>query len=350
MLLKSLHLTHIRSHQGFELPDASQATLIVGKNGSGKSTILESVHLLSTGSSDRAEKIAELIQFDQEVGRIRAEVVDGSETDRPIVIEALLTPGVVGGRRTQSRLWSVNGVRRTQAKVKEYIRSVLFRPEDMRLVEGSPGRRRNYLNSPLNQVQTEYARSLKSYEQFLLRRNKLLTAVREGEQPRSVLHYWTEGILKHGQVLQDHRQKYIEEINRYDLPISYRALYLPSLLNESRLQEYTEREIAAGHTLIGPHKDDLDVEMTTSSPPVSVLTYGSRGQQRLAVLWLKMAELEFITQQTDESPILLLDDIFSELDLESQQIVLALLSKQQTILTTVEETDASLYTWDVVRL
>jgi len=84
MLLKSLHLTHIRSHQGFELPDASQATLIVGKNGSGKSTILESVHLLSTGSSDRAEKIAELIQFDQEVGRIRAEVVDGSETDRPI--------------------------------------------------------------------------------------------------------------------------------------------------------------------------------------------------------------------------------------------------------------------------
>lgn len=362
MRLKSLVLSHVRSHTKFELEELGDAALIVGRNGSGKSTVLEAIHLLSTGTSDRAEKIAELIQFEQEVGRIQAQVVGdevGEKSGQKVTaVEVLLTRGEVGGRRTQSRLWSVNEVRRTHAKVREHIRSVLFRPEDMRLVEGSPGRRRNYLNSPLSQVYAEYARSLKSYEQFLLRRNKLLTAVREGEQPRSVLQYWTEGILKHGQVVQEQRREYIDTINRYDLPIKYRAIYVPSLLNQARLSEYAEREIAAGHTLVGPHKDDIDIDMSAYAAKtvsvdqdfISALTYGSRGQQRLAVLWLKMAELEFITERSGESPILLLDDIFSELDLDSQQIVLAMLPKQQTILTTVEETDVKLYDWDVVRL
>lgn len=350
MPLKSLHLSHIRSHKNFGLEKIGPAALILGKNGSGKSTILEAIHLLSTGTSDRAEKIAELIQFEQEVGRIRIEVIDSSGDEKAIALEALLTRGIVGGRKTQSRLWSVNEVRRTHAKVREHIHSVLFRPEDMRLVEGSPGRRRNYINSPLSQVEHEYARSLKAYEQYLLRRNKLLTAVREREQPRSVLQYWTDGILKHGQFLQERRRAYIESINAFDLPLKYRAIYVPSVISPSRLAEYAEREVAAGHTLIGPHKDDIDIDMSQSTEPVSVLTYGSRGQQRLAVLWLKMAELEFVTQHSGEPPILLLDDIFSELDLDSQQIVLAMLPKQQTLLTSVEEADVQLYKWQVVRL
>lgn len=359
MRLISFSLSHIRSHTQFELSPVGPATLLLGNNGSGKSTVLESVHLLSTGTSDRAEKIQELIQFEHEVGRIKAEVVDtqvdgGGEmtntTKKPVALEALLTRGMVGGRKTQSRLWSVNDVRRTHAKIREHSKSVLFRPEDMRLVEGSPSRRRSYINTPLSQVSHEYGRALKSYEQFLLRRNKLLTAVREREQPRSVLSYWTEGILKYGQILQDQRREYIETVNSYDLPLQYRGIYVPSLLTKERLAEYADREVAAGHTLIGPHKDDIDIAMSAFPDPVSVLTYGSRGQQRLAVLWLKMVELEFVTRRSGESPILLLDDIFSELDLDSQQIVLDMVPKQQTLLTTVEETDVGLYSWDVVRL
>lgn len=370
MRLSTLSLSHIRSHTQFELSAIGDATLIIGKNGSGKSTILEAVQLLSTGTSDRAERIEELIQFGQEVGRIKAEAMSGSSSDtngsrsasaateETTTLEVLLTRGVVGGRRTQSRLWSVNDVRRTHAKVAEQVASVLFRPEDMRLVEGSPSRRRNYCNTPLSQVVSGYGRTLKAYEQFLLRRNKLLVAVREGEQPRSTLAYWTEGLLKHGEIVQEERRLFISAINTYDLPLKFQAVYVPSLLTRARLAEYAEREIAAGHTLIGPHKDDIDIDMSAYGASAAVagqefmsaLTYGSRGQQRLAVLWLKMAELAFVTQHSGEPPILLLDDIFSELDLDSQQIVLSMLPQQQTLLTTVEETDVELYDWKVVRL
>lgn len=358
MQITDISLSHVRSHAQFELAGIGGATLIIGKNGSGKSTILESIHLMSTGTSDRAERVQELIQFESELGRVKVVVVSGAVDDdqETTTLEVLLTRGVVSGQRTQSRLWSVNGVRRGHAKVAEQITSVLFRPEDMRLVEGSPSRRRHYCNTPLSQVISGYARTLKAYEQFLLRRNKLLVAVREGEQSRSTLAYWTEGLLKHGESVQEERRKFIASINTYDLPLKFRALYMPSLLNAERLAEYAEREIAAGHTLIGPHKDDIDIDMSSLATVaknqdfMSALTYGSRGQQRMAVLWLKMAELAFVTEHSGESPILLLDDIFSELDLDSQQIVLSMVAKQQTILTTVEEADSELYDWEVVRL
>ena len=359
MRLTDLSLSHIRAHSQFDLSGIGDATLIVGKNGSGKSTILESIHLLSIGSSDRAERIEEIIQFGQELGRITTRIMSGGASvagEESATLEVILTHGVVGGRRTQSRLWSVNDVRRTHAAVTQQIKSVLFRPEDMRLVEGSPGRRRNYCNIPISQVISGYARTLKAYEQFLLRRNKLLVAVREGEQQRSTLTYWTEGLLKHGEAVQEERRKFIAAINTYDLPLKFKALYVPSLLNAARLTEYSGREIAAGHTLIGPHKDDIDIDMselvTNAKKPdfMSVLTYGSRGQQRLAVLWLKMAELAFVIEHSGEPPILLLDDIFSELDLDSQEIVLSMVPNQQTLLTTVEETDVGLYDWEVVRL
>lgn len=357
MRLHSLFLNNIRSHESFQLNDIADTTLILGKNGSGKSTILEAIHLLATGSSDRAETIKELIRFGNEISRIKAEV--SSTINHQLehaTIEALLTAGVVNGRKTQSRLWSVNDVRRTHHSVAPLIKSVLFRPEDMRLVEGSPGRRREHLNTPLRQVSQEYARALKAYDQHLLRRNKLLTAVREREQPMSVLGYWTQGLLTHGALIQEHRRQYVATINTLTLPMKFSARYVPSVISESRLSEYADREIAAGHTLIGPHKDDIDIDMsayaTVGNKPelMSVLHFGSRGQQRLAVLWLKMAELAFIEQELAEPPILLLDDIFSELDPESQQLVLSIIPAQQTFVTTVEEADAALYSWQVVRL
>lgn len=357
MRLHSLSLTNVRLHEQLHLSQLHNASLIVGKNGSGKSTILEAIHLLATGTSDRAERIQELIRFGQEIGRIKAQIentINGKAEQS--TIEALLTVGTVGGRKTQSRLWSINDIRRNHTKVASLIKSVLFRPEDMRLVEGSPGRRRDYLNNPLSQVSADYARTLKTYEQHLVRRNKLLQSIREGEQPRSVLSYWTQGLLTHGMFIQEQRRRYVADINTYDLPMKFTAKYVPSVLSESRLAEYAEKEIIVGHTLIGPHKDELDVDMSAYAPPgetpdfMSVLHFGSRGQQRLAVLWLKMAELAFIEKKVAEPPILLLDDIFSELDLESQQLVLSIIPAQQTFVTTVEEADVGLYAWNVVRL
>ena len=135
--------------------------------------------------------------------------------------------------------------------------------------------------------------------------------------PRSALTYWTMTILKHGQILQRQRRQFFEFCQTVDFPLEFQVEYDLSAITEERLEKYADREIAAGYTLVGPHKDDLLVKAKLSEQETrfrDVSTYGSRGQRRLAVLWLKTCELAFIEAETGQKPILLLDDILSELD------------------------------------
>jgi DNA replication and repair protein RecF len=121
--------------------------------------------------------------------------------------------------------------------------------------------------------------------------------------------------------------------------MAFSVEYDHSVISEARVAEYLDREIAAGHTLVGPHKDDLIVKFAFSAhqAPMDVAAYGSRGQQRLAVLWLKVSEYEFLKSKTGEAPLLLLDDILSELDVESRAKVMSLLGQGQAVITTTEE-------------
>lgn len=350
MYLKSISLDHIRKHLGMSLDFSKHATIILGDNASGKTTIAEAIQLLSTGESFRADVIDEIITFDAELGRIKAQIADETEEQE---LELLLTKGVVQGKKTQKRLFSVNGVRRRKKDFVGKLKSVIFKPEDMRLVEGSPSRRRAFIDSPLTLLYPEYVHSLSTYEQTLVRRNRLLQQVREGEQSKTVLHFWNNSLVKHGEVLQKLRVEMLQTFILLEFPVVFSVLYKPSVISPERQDEYLEREIAAGKTLIGPHKDDFEVilhqwrgqdtqEKMGKEEQFSVATYGSRGQQRLAVLWLKLCELQFIEQHHAEKPLLVLDDILSELDQESKLVVTDLLKSYQTILTTTQEADITL--------
>ncbi len=414
MLLRSLSLQHFRSHHTFQCEFTERATILIGPNGSGKSSILEAIHLFSIGKSIRALQTSEMISLGKELARVQVvaatetagqatsqvktvqvrtlpaktarvtpsqaddfesghkagsstkdkgnndtnnEEIDDDDTgddDEPerVELEAMITRGIVGGRKTSSKLWSVNGVRRAQRTAVGSLKSVLFRPEDMRLIEGSPARRREYLNAPLTQLYPEYMTAIDTYDKYLTRRNKLLLAVREGEQPRTVLTYWNEGLLKHGQIIQRHRQQFFTTLPLLHIALPFTATYQPSVISLERQKEYLEKEIAAGHTLIGPHKDDFVVFLPASwLPPgadeqsdvtqeFSVTIYGSRGQQRLAVLWLKLAEAAYLHMISGEKPLLLLDDILSELDEESRERIQQLAEEYQTILTTIDVAEA----------
>ena len=357
MRISGLVLQYFRIHTSYAIKFNQQVTLIIGSNASGKTSILEAIALLSTGKSFRAQKISEIISLDQEISRIKGLVepentsVDtfdqatASLADETIPsahekqeIEVMLTRGQVNGRRTSYRLFSLNEVRKQQRKVTGILKTVLFRPEDMRLIEGSPSRRRDYFDVPLSLLFEEYEQSLKTYEQILKRRNKLLFLVKEGVQPRSVLEYWNIGLIKHGEILQEYRRKFISTAPSIDFPIRMQLEYDPSIISAERVKMYLEKEITVGHTLIGPHKDDFSVSyfLEKAEEPLNIALYGSRGQQRLAVLWLKLLELAYVEQQSGERPVLLLDDIFSELDPTSQKLVLELLSVGQTIITTID--------------
>ncbi len=359
MFIRKLLLERFRIHTSLLLEFTHKTTVVLGANASGKTSIIEAAYLLSTGSSFRAEKILEMVSFGSELGRVKGivELQDSQSIEalleaknEQVELEVLLTRGLVQGKKTPFRLFSVNGVRRQKRLATGKFKVVAFRPEDMRLVEGSPSRRRDFLNAPLSLLYPEYERALTTYEQTVVRRNKLLEAVRERLQPSSVLQFWNVSMLKNGEAVQKYRRDFVASFATLKFPYDFTIHYLPSVMSAARQEEYLSREIASGHSLIGPHKDDFEVLMKAphqtavekkgNTEPIDdridVAVYGSRGQQRLAVLWLKTGELEFVREQTQEFPVLLLDDILSELDKDSQGLVTDLLGKQQSIVTTID--------------
>ncbi len=348
MFVHKLLLDKFRIHTQFLIEFTKQTTVLVGLNGSGKTSVIEALQLLATGNSFRAEKIQEMVSFGSELGRVKAKVSlePTGESAEQQQLEVILTKGSVNGRKTPFRVFSVNDVRRQKRTATGILKVVSFRPEDMRLVEGSPSRRRSFIDMPLLLLYPEYEQALSQYEDLLKRRNKLLEAVREREQPRTVLQYWNNGVLKQGSIIQEYRRKFFEYFATVAFPYTFSIDYKPSLITAERQAEYIDREIASGHSLIGPHKDDFSVYMPnarTEEGQIDIAVYGSRGQQRLAVLWLKTVELSYILHITNELPILLLDDILSELDPESRELVVQLLGKTQSVITTTEAIGVELF-------
>jgi len=338
-IFKRLELQFFRNYPACHFEFTEPTSVIVGPNAQGKTSIIEAINLLATGASFRADKVEEMIQFDQELGRVKGQVLDLEDPEAETTeLELILTRGEVQGKKTAHRLYSVNQIRRQKREFTKHFSTVVFRPEDMRLVEGSPSRRRNFMDIPLSKIDKEYERSLTTYEQALIRRNKLLQQVREREQPATSLLYWNLTLIKHGNYLTEQRRTFLDFFSKVEFPMAFTVEYDQSVISQARVDEYLDREIASGHTLIGPHKDDLIVkfQFTLLQPPLSVATYGSRGQQRLAVLWLKVAEYEFVKEKTGVAPLLLLDDILSELDVESRSKVMSLLGQGQAIITTTE--------------
>lgn len=341
MLIKSLALQNFRN---FSLTNFnfSKTNLIFGANGIGKTSIIEAIYLLASADSFRAGRVEEMIRLEADLGRVQGLIdLEGTnqEENEELKLEAMLTRGVVQGKRTQYRLFAVNDIRRRKKDFLAFFKAVVFRPEDLRLVEGSPSRRRGFLDNALTMVSHEYSSALTKYEQTLKRRNRLLQKVNEGTEGREVLNFWNTNLVRTGEFLQIQRANLIDFIREVVFPFELNIEYLPSLISEKRLLEHLEKEIFLGHTLIGPHKDDFVLNFSEEEKGInnlSLLAYGSRGQQRLGVLWLKIAELQFLTDKIGYQPVLLLDDILSELDTNSKDMVLDLLSNYQSILTTAD--------------
>lgn len=341
MLLKKIQLNNFRKFSSglWEIND--QTTIIISSNATGKTSILEAISLLSGTDSFRANKIEEMISFDQEMARVVGLVTEktNSEPDR---LEIILTRGILQGKRTQKRLFSLNLARRRRKDFAGHLLTVVFRPEDLRLIEGSPSRRRAWLNTPLSLISSEYELALRQYEQTLIRRNKLLAQIREGEQNPQILTFWNQSLIKNGQILQKNRTEFCEYCNTVLFPLHFQIEYDRSLISQARLDQYASAEIASAHTLVGPHKDDIKIIYNFASDHnqpeqwQDIAAYGSRGQQRLAVLWLKLAELQFVEATKETRPLLLLDDIMSELDDSSKKMVIKLMKNHQTIVTTTE--------------
>lgn len=406
MRLEKLSLINFRNYtrRDFEF---GESTILVGANAVGKTNVLEAIYVMAVGESFREGKVEEMVKWGAEVshvsGVVNTKILRQSGSSRSarlaqddvagmkslpttsnrdnLELQVVLTRGEVQGKRVSKRRYLVNGVGRSKSKFLGNLYVVSFRPEDLRVVEGSPSRRRRFLDEVLMQVDAEYGRSLSMYNKALVRRNKILQMIREGEMTRTALSYWDQSVIKNGEYVQKLRREMAASFNNElsvideDLLRDLRIEYEASVMSEKRLLQYKDREVAAGHTLVGPHRDDFAIvsgngeiprlsgyshrsgsaQAAGSEPRVrregepgmkslpdlansgrDLAVYGSRGEQRLAVLWLKMRAMDYVESKVEVRPVLLLDDIFSELDHEHREMVFSLFGRQQTIATTAD--------------
>lgn len=321
LMIQKIRLTNFRNFKKkvFEFSDTT--TIILGPNGAGKTNILESLFLLSTGKSFKARVEEEMINYDEEFSKIEGRIND-------LKLDAILTKN-----STRKKLL-VNGISRRLVDFAGNFKVVLFGPWDMDLVTESPSVRRRFLDTVLSQVDREYRRAISSYEKGLRQRNRILLRIREEGASRSQLLFWDKLLIKNGDYVSQKRQEFIEYINsRQQINDHHFSIeYDRSAISESRLEQYKDEEVAAATTLVGPHRDDIIFYMDKRN----MASFASRGEQRMSVLWVKLAELGFIEEKTNERPTLLLDDIFSELDHDHRKIAVAASKNQQTIMTTAD--------------
>ncbi|OGY13041.1 MAG: hypothetical protein A3A58_03295 [Candidatus Blackburnbacteria bacterium RIFCSPLOWO2_01_FULL_41_27] len=339
MNINRLVLQNFRSFGKKEFTFSEETTIVVGPNTAGKTNILEAISLISTGKSFRANVEAEMIRSNEDIARVKAKVESREEEEE---LEIVVTRGELNGEKIPRKKLLINGTPKRFYDFVGSLKTVLFGPWDVDLVTGSPSARRRFLDSVCSQVDREYRRSLLSYEKGVRQRNRLLQRIREGEAKRSQLMFWDQLLIKNGEYLTLVRGEFIDFVNMTpaldseELSLEYDR----SVISPARIKEYEIEEVAAGATLVGPHRDDFGFRAQSAEHRTQekrdLAIYGSRGEQRMIVLWLKLAELAFIDGKSGSRPVLLLDDVFSELDHKHREEIMKTIGRQQTIITTAD--------------
>lgn len=339
MFLQNLKLTNFRNFSEAHL-EFPKLTLLLGNNAQGKSNLLESIYFLASTKSLKADPDVELIKQGESFTRVEGEIVRTTTNhEPPTKLEVVMQKkeDFVG---LEKRV-KVNGVGRRTMDYLGNLVVVYFSPEDINLVTGAPALRRWHIDLVLSQVDRKYKKAISEYSAALTARNRILKRIKEGTAKLNELDYWTEIMLGSGAILSKMRREFFQALNKAVEASGgkeeafgvLKFTYEESLLTPERLKEYLPREMAAGISLIGPQRDDFSFMFNGHN----LAHFGSRGEQRIAVLDLKLAELNFIHQTYQTRPVLLLDDVFSELDAKHRVYVASVVKSQQTILSAVEE-------------
>lgn len=347
MHIAHLSLTNFRNYERLELDLPPHLMVLQGDNAQGKTNLLEAIYLLATAKSHRATAERELINWSApteglSVARLLAQVQKRMESIR---VELALRAAYPGPAAHVQKRIKINGVPRRAIDLVGQVNVVLFSSQDIDLIGSAPSLRRRYLDITNSQVNSRYLRALQRYNKVLLQRNHLLRLIGERRAEGSQLDFWDQELLEHGSYLIAQRQLMVAELNDLAQPIHYqltaeheklRITYLPSVGATDfgdRLRDVRKKEIAQGMSLVGPHRDDLAFLIGD----VNMNVYGSRGQQRTIALSLKLAEARFMRSKIADEPILLLDDVLSELDAERRrQLLGSITSYQQVVITTTD--------------
>jgi DNA replication and repair protein RecF len=384
MRLTRLALTNFRNYSHLELDLSPGVTLLQGDNACGKTSLLEAVFYLATARSPHAGAERELIRWGASAepipfARVEAEVErsNHARTQIEIVLVQAEDPKRAAsgemddplkpGGRVSKRI-KVNGVSKRALDLLGELNAVLFLPEDLDLVFGSPGDRRRYLDTTLAQIDPRYGRALSKYDKVVEQRNGLLREFRERAYNPTELGIWDRQLIEEGTYLVARRADAIERSNQFaaetharltDQREQLRLVYQPSVAFDlaappearpaeiartfaRQLEDLRPRELGAALTLAGPHRDDIRFLITRNhdAAAMDATTYASRGQGRTIALSLKLAQVALMRAETGEDPVLLLDDMMSELDATRRAaLAQAVLDAPQALITATDQGD-----------
>ena len=369
MWLSSVSITGFRNLKKVEANLSPGVNILHGLNAQGKTSFLEAIYFCAFGRSPRAIHDRELINFDQDQAHIQAEVYGGPESPLTshkvshFTLDAYIQK--IGGKSKKGL--AINQVSIPHIKdLFGKLLVVMFSPEDLQLIKAGPTQRRRFMDMEICQLSPVYYQGLKEYHRALKQRNALLKAIQKDKSQQDMLEVWDIQLATHGRRIMRLRQQFIANINTVSKQIHSQItagaeelslIYQPSMINPgggkndvddvdiidnnaylAALKKSHKRDILQGTTTVGIHKDD--VEFTINN--ISARFFGSQGQQRTAALSAKLAEIEIIKQTTNQSPILLLDDVLSELDGNRQAFLLEEIKTLQTLVTCTGLEDALL--------
>ena len=338
MQIKNLKLQNWRNHGKLNF-EFTGITVLVGSNAVGKTNFLEAIYYLSTGKSFRA-KDENLIGWNEVFTRIEADIENQQGKDNLLL--------VLENQSKIKKTVKIKEQKVASSKLLGHLRSVIFTPEEIELISNLPEARRRYLNMIISQSDRTYAYSLVHFRRTLEQRNSLLKRIFNNEAKEAELEIWDGRFAEYSEQMIKARANYVVEINK-NLEKHYQRLsgtkqklqlkYLLSV-NPSdgwagivtKLAESRSKDVLARVTTIGPHRDDFSFIMDGRN----LLSFASRGELRTVVLALKLAEVDFLEQVTGERPILLLDDVFSELDKDRRDFLSQIFTDQQTVITTTD--------------
>lgn len=340
MFIESLELKNYRNYLNQSIELNKGLNIFVGENAQGKTNAVEAVYFLSSLKSHRTTRDKELINWQRDKAYIKASL---KKNIGDYVIELLI--GIDGKKACK-----INGVKVNKtSEILGTVNVVMFSPEDLKLIKEGPAQRRRFMDLELNQIRPKYNYTLSQYNHCLNQRNNLLKSIVKTPSLKSTAEVFSVQLAEYGSFITEVRNEFIKRLSlisrlihrkitdgKEELEIVYEnscGEFINRQDTKERLLKYylekIDEDAKKGYTLMGPHRDDIIVKING----VDARAYGSQGQQRTAALSLKLSELEIIRSEVSEYPILILDDVLSELDVKRQKFLLDALKDLQTILT-----------------
>lgn len=328
MLLQRINLVNFRNFDKVNFDFSPCLTVIIGENARGKTNLLEAIYFFINGIGFRESREEELIEFEKKESSVSGILEDkGSKKELKIILTK--QEGKV------EKKYFIQKVKKRHAHyLSEQTKAILFSPEQLKIVTDSPDVRRSYFDRQISSYDLEYKKRLVNFENSLRRRNKILEFHKDENKLKEELVFWNQYLSEQALYLTQKRQEYIDYLNSNPKVDSrqFRAEYQKSEVNESRFEEVFEKEKRYRRTLIGPQKDEFKIFLSGKN----IQHFGSRSEQRLGIIWLKLNEVKFYEEKFKRKPIILLDDIFSEFDSPNKKLILSLIKKYQTVVTTTE--------------